>query len=105
MAELTRFSPRERRRILDRILELDDEEEMLEQRRYLADEVAFQMLDALETLPERCAFESAHGFLALRLTWHQQLSLGSPWTVAFQAMNVRNLPSLPKREWSNSSTS
>lgn len=47
MAELPKLSPRERRRILDRILELDDEAEMLEERRHLADE-AFQMLDALE---------------------------------------------------------
>ena len=49
MAELPKLSPRERRRILDRILELDDEAEMLEERRHLADE-AFQMLDALEAL-------------------------------------------------------
>lgn len=47
MAELPMLSPRERRRILDRILELDDEAEMLEERRHLADE-SFQMLDALE---------------------------------------------------------
>ena len=47
MAELPKLSPRERRRILDRILELDDEAEMLEEHRNLADE-AFQMLDALE---------------------------------------------------------
>lgn len=47
MAELPKLSPRERRRILDRILELDDEAEMLEERRHLADE-SFQMLDALE---------------------------------------------------------
>ena len=47
MTELPKLSPRERRRILDRILELDDEAEMLEERRHLADE-SFQMLDALE---------------------------------------------------------
>ncbi|MBC7820267.1 MAG: hypothetical protein IAG10_25570 [Planctomycetaceae bacterium] len=47
MDELPKLSPRERRRILDRILELDDEAEMLEERRHLADE-SFQMLDALE---------------------------------------------------------
>ncbi len=48
IGELPKLSPRERRRILDRILELDDEAEMLEERRHLADET-FQMLDALET--------------------------------------------------------
>ena len=47
LAELPKLSQRERRRILDRLLELDDEAEMLEERRHLADE-AFQMLDALE---------------------------------------------------------
>ncbi len=47
MAELPKLSPRERRRILNRIMELDDESEMLEERRHLADE-SFQMLDALE---------------------------------------------------------
>ena len=47
MAELPKLSPRERRRILDRMMELDDEAEMLEERRHLADE-AFPMLDALE---------------------------------------------------------
>lgn len=47
ISELPKLSPRERRRILDRILELDDEVEMLEERRRLADET-FQMLDALE---------------------------------------------------------
>ena len=48
IGELPKLSPRDRRRILDRILELDDEAEMLEERRHLADET-FQMLDALET--------------------------------------------------------
>ena len=47
IGELPKLLPRERRRILDRILELDDEAEMLEERRHLADET-FQMLDALE---------------------------------------------------------
>ena len=47
LAELPALSQRERRRILDRLLELDDEAEMLEERRRLADE-AFQMLDNLE---------------------------------------------------------
>ncbi len=47
LAELPKLSPRERRRILDRIMELDDEAEMQEERRRLVDE-AFQMLDALE---------------------------------------------------------
>jgi hypothetical protein len=46
MAELPMLSPRERWRILDRILELDDQAEMLEERRHLADE-AFPMLDAV----------------------------------------------------------
>lgn len=45
--ELPMLSAKERRRILDRILELDDEAEMIEERRHRADE-AFQMLDALE---------------------------------------------------------
>ena len=47
IAELPKLSARERRRILDRLLELDDESEMIEERRHCADE-AFQMLDALE---------------------------------------------------------
>ncbi len=47
MDELPKLSPRERRRILDRILELDNEAELLKERRHLADE-AFRMLDALE---------------------------------------------------------
>lgn len=47
LTELPKLLPRERRRILDRIMELDDEAEMLEERRHLADE-SFQMLDALE---------------------------------------------------------
>ena len=48
ITELPKLSPRDRRRILDRLLELDDEAEMIEERRHLADE-AFQMLDALES--------------------------------------------------------
>ena len=47
MSELPKLSSRERRRILDRLLELDDEAEMIEERRHCADE-AFQMLDAME---------------------------------------------------------
>ena len=47
IAELPKLSSRERRRILDRLLELDDEAEMIEEYRHCADE-AFQMLDALE---------------------------------------------------------
>ena len=54
IGELPKLLPRERRRILDRILELDDEAEMLERRRHLADET-FQMLDALETATDSCS--------------------------------------------------
>ena len=35
LAELPKLSQRERRRILDRLLELDDESELLEERRHL----------------------------------------------------------------------
>lgn len=47
LAELPNLTQQDRRQILDRILELDDETELLEQRHVLADE-AFQMLDQLE---------------------------------------------------------
>lgn len=47
LAELPKLSQEDRRQILDRILELDDESDILEERRNLADE-AFQLLDRLE---------------------------------------------------------
>ena len=47
LAELPRLTQRQRREIAERALALDDEAQVLEERRHLADE-AFQMLDALE---------------------------------------------------------
>ncbi len=47
IAELPKMTLRDRREILDRILELEDEADLLEDRRRAADE-AFQMLDSLE---------------------------------------------------------
>jgi hypothetical protein len=47
IAELPKMTRRERREIMDRILELEDEAELLEERRHAADET-FQMLDSLE---------------------------------------------------------
>jgi hypothetical protein len=47
LAELPRLTPHQRREIAERALALDDEAEILEQRRHMADE-AFRMLDALE---------------------------------------------------------
>lgn len=48
IAELAKLTRRDRREILDRILELEEETEVLEDRRRAADET-FQMLDALES--------------------------------------------------------
>ena len=47
LAELPKLSREDRRRILDRILEIEDEAESLEMARRTADQ-AFQMLDAME---------------------------------------------------------
>lgn len=47
LAELPKLSREDRRRILDRILEIEDEAESAEAARRTADE-AFQMLDAIE---------------------------------------------------------
>ena len=47
LAEIPRLSREDRRRILDRILEMEDEAESVEAIRRMADE-AFQMLDAME---------------------------------------------------------
>jgi len=47
LAELPKLSREERRRILDRILEMEDDAASLEAIRRTADE-AFQMLDAME---------------------------------------------------------
>ena len=47
IAKLPKMTRRERREILERILELEDEAELLEERRRAADE-AFQMHDSLE---------------------------------------------------------
>jgi preprotein translocase subunit SecD len=47
LAELPKLSREERRRILDRILEMEDDAQAVEAIRRTAD-VAFQMLDAME---------------------------------------------------------
>ena len=47
LSEIPRLSQQDRRRILDRILEIEDEAERIEANRRMADE-AFQMLDAME---------------------------------------------------------
>jgi hypothetical protein len=47
MAEIPRLSPDDRRRVLERIIEVDDEAASIEAARRTADE-AFQMLDAME---------------------------------------------------------
>ena len=47
ITELPKLTQRERRRILERLMELEDEALLLESRREIADEV-FQLLDALE---------------------------------------------------------
>jgi hypothetical protein len=47
LAELPRLTQRERREIAERALALDDESQILEQRRHGADE-GFRMLDSLE---------------------------------------------------------
>ena len=47
LSELPELSRQDRRRILDRLLEIDDDAEVLEAGRRVADE-AFQMLDAME---------------------------------------------------------
>jgi len=47
LAELPRLTQSQRREIAERALALDDEAQILEERRHLADE-AFRMLDALE---------------------------------------------------------
>jgi hypothetical protein len=47
LAELPKLSREDRRRILDRILEMEDEAESVETSRRMADE-AFQILDAME---------------------------------------------------------
>ena len=47
LSELPRLTQQDRRQILDRILEIDDESEWLEASRRMADG-AFQVLDAME---------------------------------------------------------
>lgn len=47
LRELPNLSRVERRAILNRLIELDEDAEVLEERRHQADE-AFQMLDAME---------------------------------------------------------
>ena len=47
LAELPRLTQSQRREIAERALALDDEAQILEERRHLADE-AFRMLDALD---------------------------------------------------------
>lgn len=45
--QLPKLSQKERRAILDRLIELDVDSEIIEERRQMADE-SFQLLDALE---------------------------------------------------------
>jgi len=52
LAEIPKLSREDRRRILDRILEMEDEAQSVEAIRRMADE-AFQMLDAMEAEEER----------------------------------------------------
>jgi hypothetical protein len=47
LAELPKLSREDRRRILDRILEMEDDAASVEAIRHMADE-AFQLLDAME---------------------------------------------------------
>ena len=47
LSELPQLSRQDRRRILDRILEIEDEAEVVETSRRMADE-AFQILDEME---------------------------------------------------------
>jgi hypothetical protein len=47
LAELPRLTPHQRRDIAEKALALDDEAEIIEERRHQAEE-AFRMLDALE---------------------------------------------------------
>ena len=47
LIELPKLSRAERRAILNRLIELDEDAEVLDERRWQADE-AFQMLDAME---------------------------------------------------------
>ena len=47
LSELPGLSRQDRRKTLDRILEIEDEAEVLEASRWMADE-AFQILDAME---------------------------------------------------------
>jgi hypothetical protein len=47
LAELPKLSPQERRRLLERILEMEDEAAPVEALRHVADET-FQILDAME---------------------------------------------------------
>ena len=51
LAEIPKLSREDRRRILDRILEMEDEAQSVEAIRRMADE-AFQMLDAMEAEEE-----------------------------------------------------
>jgi len=52
LAEIPKLSREDRRRILDRILEMEDEAQSVEAIRRMADG-AFQMLDAMEAEEER----------------------------------------------------
>ena len=53
LSELPGLSRQDRRRILDRILEIEDDAEVLEASRRMADE-AFQILDAMEAEDATC---------------------------------------------------
>ena len=89
IAELPKLSSRERRRILDLLLELDDEAEMIEERRHCADE-AFQMLDALEA--EDAQTSPSLGEMLLR---HAGKAVGLPEDLA--AQHDHYLHGTPKR--------
>ena len=89
IAELPKLSSRERRRILDRLLELDDEAEMIEEHWHYADE-AFQMLDALEA--EDAQNSPSLGEMLLR---HAGKAVGLPEDMA--AQHDHYLHGTPKR--------
>ncbi len=89
IAELPKLSSRERRRILNRLLELDDEAEMIEVHRHCADET-FQMLDALEA--EDAQNSPSLGEVLLR---HAGKAVGLPEDMA--AQHDHYLHGTPKR--------
>ena len=89
IAELPKLSSRERRRILDRLLELDDEAKMIEERRHCADE-AFQTLDALEAEDAQTSPSLSEVLLC-----HAGKAVGLPEDMA--AQHDHYLHGMPKR--------